>query len=192
MHDHPPGAGRSSFDLIDTEKLFSTIRPGKNITFIDLGCGRGNYAIALSDYVGEQGKIYAFDLWEEGIEDLKKAIEDKKIKNIVAATADVNQKIPLDDDCGDLCLLATVFHDLVHDNSHEGTLQEIRRILKPEGKLAVIEFAKIEGTPGPPIHIRLSPEELDKMLYLYGFHASSLTEIGPYNYLSIFICPKDK
>jgi ubiquinone/menaquinone biosynthesis C-methylase UbiE len=186
MQNHPPGAGRSSFDLIDVERLFSQFGLKEGSVFLDLGCGKGNYSLAASKYVGSRGIIYAADLWKEGIEALKASIARKKIENIRVIEADVSQRLPIKNSGVDVCLLATVFHDLVRSDVHKGTLEEVKRILKDNGTLAVVEFKKIEGPPGPPIEIRLSPEELETMLLPYGFQNTGAMEIGTYHYLAIF------
>jgi hypothetical protein len=59
--------------------------------------------------------------------------------------------------------------------------------MKTEGTLAIVEFFKKEGPPGPPKPVRLSPEEVDQMLAAHGFQQKRYTEIGPDNYLQIFI-----
>jgi len=66
-------------------------------------------------------------------------------------------------------------------------LQEVARVVKPGSILAVIEFKKIDGPPGPPRVIRLSPEETDVSLQPHGFKRMTTHEIGPYNYVSLFI-----
>jgi ubiquinone/menaquinone biosynthesis C-methylase UbiE len=47
-------------------------------------------------------------------------------------------------------------HDLVQKRDAELSLKEARRVLKAEGSLAILEFKQIDG-PGPPIHVRLTP-----------------------------------
>ena len=39
----PTGAGKSSFDLIDTEKFFQELNLQKGISFLDVASGRGAY-----------------------------------------------------------------------------------------------------------------------------------------------------
>ena len=63
--------------------------------------------------------------------------------------------------------------------------RDLKRAIN-NGKLAIIEFKKIDGPPGPPKGVRLSPEELNEYLIPYSFHLSNTLEIGPYNYLSVF------
>ncbi len=184
--DNPIGAGRSSFELIDSTLLLRTLKLREGMVFLDLACGEGYYAIAVAEVIGEKGWVYAVDLWEEGIAHLRKEASDRGLKNIKAMVADVSKKITVDDKEVDLCLMATVLHDLVQTRAHEGALREVRRVLKPEGILAIIEFKKIDGPPGPPLHIRLSPGEVERMLDVHGFKKKWTQPVGPYNYLMAF------
>lgn len=186
MNKNPIAAGKSSFDLIDTVKLFSEVQLKKDTVFLDLACGSGSYSIAASKHIGDKGKIYAVDLWREGIDNLSREVALRQIKHIHARVADVSINIPIEEHSIDICLMATVLHDLIEDKTEKGTLREVKRVLKPNGLLAVIEFKKVEGPPGPPLKIRISPEELENILSSYGFRFFKTTEIGPYNYLSVF------
>ena len=112
MRGKPIAAGKSSFDLIDAIRLFSELQLKKNTVLLDLACGSGSYAIAASEYIGEQGRIYAFDLWQEGIDSLRQETAARQIKNIHAEVADISVEIPVGDNSIDVCLMATVLHDL--------------------------------------------------------------------------------
>ena len=181
----PTGAGKSSFDLIDTEKFFQELDLQKGISFLDVASGRGAYSLAVSDIIGPQGSVVAVDLWTEGIEILKTAAQERGIENITAFVSDVGRRIPVEDQSIDVCLMSTVLHDLVDDRIDRGVLNEILRVVKPAGRLAVMEFKKIDGPPGPPKHIRLSPEEVADMLDPYGFKKERTVDVGPYNYLML-------
>jgi ubiquinone/menaquinone biosynthesis C-methylase UbiE len=82
--------------------------------------------------------------------------------------------------------MATVLHDLIEDGTHEGALEEIVRVLKPGGRLAIVEFKKIPGPPGPPEKVRLAPEELIRVLEPYGFKPRDTVSLGESTYLSLF------
>ena len=182
----PTGAGKSSFDLIDPKKCFEKLNLQKGIAFLDIACGKGFYCLAASSIIGTKGVVYGVDLWPEGIESLKAAAVKRGADNIKALVADAGQRLPVEDLSIDVCLMATVLHDFVEDQIDEGVLNEIVRVLKPGGTLAVIEFKKIEGPPGPPIHIRLSPEDVEDMLSKYGINKQDVYDVGAYNYLMLF------
>jgi len=182
----PTGAGKNSFDLIDTEKFFQQLDLQKGISFLDVASGRGAYSLAVSDIIGPRGSVVAVDLWAEGIEMLKAAAQERNFENITALVSDVGRRIPVDDQSIDVCLMSTVLHDFVRDRIDRDALNEIVRVIKPAGCLAVMEFKKIDGPPGPPIHIRLSPEEVAGLLGPYGFNKKSTADVGPYNYLILF------
>lgn len=182
----PTGAGKSSFGLIDTARFFEELDLKKGIAFLDVACGWGAYSLAVSDMIGQDSSIYAVDLWEEGIASLKKEAADKGIQNMRCFVSDVSRNIPIENDCVDVCLMATVLHDFVGDRVEQGVMKEIVRVIKPQGTLAIVEFKKIDGPPGPPKPIRLTPQEVVKIVLAYGFRQQRFTEVGPDNYLQIF------
>ena len=117
---------------------------------------------------------------------LKTDAREREINNITALVSDVGRQIPVDDLSIDVCLIATVFHDFVEDRIDQGVITEIARVVKPTGILAIVEFKKIDGPPGPPIHIRLSSEEVTDRLEPFGFKKERSVDVGPYNYLILF------
>jgi len=150
MTRKPVAAGKSSFKLIDPEKVFDALALRSGETAIDLGCGDGRYAPAMAAQVNPGGKVFGIDLWAEGLVALNLAAEDRGLTNVVTLQNDVTRPIPLPDRTADLVLLATVLHDLVLEGAAAGALSEARRLVKPKGRLAVLEFRKITGPAGPP------------------------------------------
>jgi cyclopropane fatty-acyl-phospholipid synthase-like methyltransferase len=67
----PIGAGKSSFELIDSTQLFRELNLKPGMTILDLACGKGAYSLVASEKVGAGGSVYAVDLWEDGIAQLK-------------------------------------------------------------------------------------------------------------------------
>ncbi len=186
MSEKPHGAGKSSFDLIDRDKLFAKLDLQRDTVLLDLGCGQGNYTVAAASFIDPGGHIYAFDLWKEGVEFLRQRAVSEKLVHITVAVADAGEKLPLGDQTIDICLLGTVFHDFVHGGTHATALQEVYRALKVGGRLAVVEFIKQDGPPGPPLHIRLSPEELREIITPGGFTEVRTENLGPDTYLAMY------
>ena len=117
---------------------------------------------------------------------MKKELGLKNIGNLEALTADVTKNIPLESESIDLSLMANVLHGFVANNEVEGSLREITRVLKAGGTLAVVDFKKINSTPGPPLSIRMTPEEVDALISRYGYTKEQVIEAGPYHYAVVF------
>jgi len=188
MSNAPHGAGKSSFDLIDAESLLDELEPLARRTLLDLGCGDGSYSLALSERSGPQGLVHAVDAWEEGIQKLQQRMVEESTEidaPIHTHIADASQSLPLHNNSVDLCLMATVLHDIIQGEGHDKALSEVCRVLKPEGTLAIVEFAKVEDILGPPLHIRLSEEELREVLQTHGFVVNGIIPHAPHLYLAI-------
>jgi len=153
---------------------------------LDLACGKGLYSQFLSDLTGPSGRVYAVDLWEEGLQMLEEEARKKEDTNILTIKADATKEIDIDAHSLDLCLMATVLHDFKEMYAEQTVLKQVLSLLKPGGCLAVIEFKKMDGPPGPPEHIRLSQEETEKLVTGVGFEIINTADIGPYNYAVLF------
>lgn len=186
MEKQLPGAGMSSFDLIHVQILFERLCLAKGSTFVDLGCGRGEYAIEAALRIGEKGIAYAIDLWEDGLVVLATEAEFRDLPQLRVVAADICSTLPVDGASIDVCFAAVVFHDLVQEGCAESMLEEAHRILKPHGRLAILEFKKFDGHPGPPISVKLSPDQVEQIVAPHGFARNEVTEVGPYNYLITF------
>jgi ubiquinone/menaquinone biosynthesis C-methylase UbiE len=186
MDDVPIAAGHSSFILTDPEKVLAELGVGEGSRLLDLACGRGQYSLFASGHVGDEGVIYAVDLWEEGMADLEREIAGRGIGNIRSIVADASVSIPIDPGSVDICLMAAVLHDLVEDGTHEGTLDQVRRVLATGTVLGILEFRKVEPPPGPPLSLRLAPSQVDAMICSRGFTKRAYVEVGEYMYLSTY------
>lgn len=186
MSDPPIGAGKSSFDLIDPERLFEILALEPDYVLLDVGCGAGHYALAAAVRLAPRGRVHAVDAWAEGIEALEETAEAMGLTNVRARVADAGKRLPLENQRVDVCLLAAVFHELVQAGRDRGTLREIRRVLKPHGRLAVVEFKSLEGPPGPPLAVRLAPEALAARLGTQGFRCQGFQDLTEALYLELF------
>jgi ubiquinone/menaquinone biosynthesis C-methylase UbiE len=182
-HHH---AGKSSKAFLNTERVLQETSLKNGDKFLDVGCGEGYFSIAASKIVGNKGKAYAIDSYEESIIVLKQQIHRENIRNIEAIVADVTKKMPLPQAIIDVCLMANVVHGFVANGEIPSMMTEIARVMKPGSTLAVVEFQKIDGPPGPPISIRITPEELEDLISGYGFKKNKVAEVGPFHYAAMF------
>jgi len=181
-HEHH---GRSSRGFLDDGEVLKYIGINEGDRFLDLGCGNGYFSIAASQAVGKDGMVYAFDVDEESIAQLKSEIADRKLANIESSVVDITKKLPLADESISLAFMSNVLHGLVENDEADSTLKEIARVTAQNGRLAIVEFKKQDSPMGPPLSIRLTPEDVEALAQGYGFSKDSVQEVGPYHYAVI-------
>jgi len=189
--EHHGGQGRrchgpTSAWLHDPKMVLGKIpiQPGQ--VLVDLGCGVGDYTIAASTIVGAAGRVYAIDKWSYLINQLSKTMESRGLTNIKPLTADITAPLPLDDHSVDVVFIATVLHIFNLKQDGPVIFAEVSRILKPGGRLAVVECKKEDQDFGPPKHMRNAPDEIEAALVPHGFEKVQYDDLG-YNYLIQFI-----
>ncbi len=189
-HRHAQGhdkshRGGSSFRMHDPSTVFGELKLKEGDLFLDLGCGPGDYAVYASGLVGRSGTIYALDKSESNIAELTRRAREDCLGNIRAVVSDITESLPVDDACVDVCLVATVLHIPYVTTRAEELCVEISRVLKTDGRVAVIDCHKEYLPFGPPVHMRLSSEEVRDLMEQYGFGFLSEVDLG-YNYLIQF------
>jgi ubiquinone/menaquinone biosynthesis C-methylase UbiE len=183
---HPTGAGKTSFGLIDTELFFNSLDLKPGDVFLDLACGRGVYILAIAERFGHAGQIIGVDLWPDGIAELNAEAQARGMTAVEGLVGDAGDRIPVADSSVDVLLIATALHDFYNDGIAGEALAEIKRVIKPRGRIVIIEFKKIDGPPGPPITSRLAPKEVIKLLEPYQMSVTSELALGAFTYLVSF------
>lgn len=190
-HHHRKKRGPSSFDMHDSEHVFKRLSIKEGDTFLDLGCGAGDYSLYAAKLVGESGTVYALDLWDEMLEGLRQEALKSDLHNMNTMVSDICRQIPVKDRTIDICMLATVLHIESIIEQADTLFSEIKRVLKPGGILAVIECKKEKMFFGPPVELRIAPEKLEKILSDYGFKKMDYVDLG-FNYMITFEVLKEK
>jgi ubiquinone/menaquinone biosynthesis C-methylase UbiE len=121
------------------DKLISRSGIKKGMCILEVGCGSGAFTDFIARKVGNNGKVYAADIQSEMLEQLKKKLmhfENKDIKNVTLINCDAC-KMPFKDSVFDLVSMVAVLQEIPDNNK---ALKEIKRVLKPQGTLAITEF----------------------------------------------------
>ncbi len=165
--------------ILDPEVILENLELSGEIVLADLGCGTGFISIPASRRVK---KVFALDIQQEMLDILSDNIKKEKISNIETILSK-ESSIPLPDRSVNILLMANVFHELEDRSS---LLIEVKRVLDLSGRLAIIDWKKIEMDFGPPFQERLDEKEVIDICYENGFTDLEESNIGPYNYLLIF------
>jgi ubiquinone/menaquinone biosynthesis C-methylase UbiE len=160
----------------DSRLVFSELKLNEGDFFLDLGCGAGDYAIQAARIVGNKGRVYALDRWKELVDAMSEKANAQGLQNISALESDIISLLPIKDKVIDVCLIAQVLHGFNLSKDTKNLFEEISRVLKPHGRLAILEFTKKDVGFGPPMDIRLSPEEIESTMVQYGYKKITLDD----------------
>ncbi len=175
--------GKTTRNILNPGRVLTASGLKSGDTLLDAGSGDGFISFAASQLVGEKGIVYALDAYPESVANIKEEAEKEGVNNLETIFADLTDEIPLDDNSVDVCVMANVLHGFVENNEVEEVMKEISRVVKSEGVFAVAEFKKLAGPPGPPLEVKLSPQDVEDILVQYDFEPVSSWEVGQYHYL---------
>lgn len=174
----PHRRGPSSFSLHDPVLVFGELKLKEGDSFLDLGCGVGDYSLQAAKIIGVSGVVYALDIQENLLDGLAEEAASQGLNNIRTRVSNIDSPLAIGDGCIDVAFIATVLHLFNLNEDGKILFNEIRRVLKPEGRLAIIECKKEDLPFGPPMHLRHSPEELEAAVTPYGFERLSYVDLG--------------
>ena len=184
--EHHHHAGRSSADFLDARRVLRELGLSEGQVVLDAGSGSGHFSKAASNLVGPGGTVWALDADQPSLDRLIRDIFTSGLRNIRPLLSDLTETLPVKTGSVDLCLLVNVLHGLAWDKTASRALDEIARVLKPGGRLAVVEFKKQEMEFGPPLEVRLEPEDVERLAAPAGLRKERSFEAGTYSYAVVF------
>jgi len=154
----------------------------------DFGAGSGHYARATAAMVGTSGKVYAIDVQENVLKHLKLNTHAAHRSTIDAVWGDIEKPggTRLRDASLDAVVLANTLFQV---ENRDGLLGEIRRVLKPEGKLMIVDWAGSYGGMGPAPEQVVTEHDAEALFINGGFHKVKSFRAGPHHYGVIFTAP---
>ena len=185
-HSRCRGQGPSSYWMQEPGIVFDALEICSGLSILDMGCGAGDYTLQAARMTGPLGQVTAVDNWPPTVDTLKTAANAAGLPQIQCLTADITKPpLPIKPNIMDLCIAFTVLHSFGTENSRKHLFFEAARVLKSTGRLAVMECKKQEMPFGPPIQMRISPQEVERLAAACGFKKIGDTDLG-YNYLTMF------
>lgn len=147
---------------------------------LEFGCGYGTFTIPAAQLI--RGKVYAIDIEPEMI-----AITREKSKSLGVPNIDLMQRDFILDGSGlaDRSVAYVMLFNILHAEERMVLLREAKRVLSPNGKLAVIHWNFDASTPrGPSMSIRPKPGQCRAWAEEVGFATTSPYDIPlpPYHY----------
>jgi len=146
----------------DPEENIKQFHLEEGMIVADLGAGSGAYTRAAAKVVGESGIVYAVEVQKEFLETVAKSAVTERLENIEVIWGDIETigGTKIDDNKIDAVILSNVLFQV--PNKH-GLIAETKRILKPKGKILVVDWLDSFGGLGPQPSEVVSPEQAKQL-----------------------------
>jgi ubiquinone/menaquinone biosynthesis C-methylase UbiE len=165
----------------DPEEVLTSIGLREGMVFADIGCGEGYFTIPAARRVGPRGRVYAADINAEAVERLRDRAAKEGLGNIQARAGEAENTV-FCDGCADIVFFGIDLHDF---RDPVTVLRNAARMIKPEGRVADLDWKDEPMAMGPPQAIRLSRERAKALMESAGLRVLSVQDAGPYHYLII-------
>jgi SAM-dependent methyltransferase len=164
------------------EKALDLIGIIPGMVVADVGAGSGYMTVRLARRIGPKGLVYANDVQPAMLQVMHQKIEAQHLSHVrlVQGTPD-DARLP--EGAIDLALLVDVYHEL---QQPQRMLQSIRRALKPDGRLVLIEYRKEDPTLPIAEEHRMSVSDARIEVDAEGFTFDRAIEDLPRQHILIF------
>ena len=155
----------------------------EGMSVADMGCGtQGHFVFSAAKIVGEKGVVYGVDILKSALAGVESQIKLQGAGNVKTVWSDIEifGATKIRDASLDLVML-------VNNLAKEAMLKEALRLVKPGGKLLVVDWKTGAAPFGPPTKDRISPDIMKKAAEGLGVKLEQEFDAGTYHYGLVFI-----
>lgn len=164
-------------DYQQPEKVLTYLGDLNGKTIIDIGAGSGYFSVKLAK---KAEKVIAADVNQEFLDYVQKRIDKDELKNIEL------RKIPYDnpllkDNEVDMVFIVNTNH---HIENRPDYFAKVKKGIKGNGELVIIDFFKTETPVGPPVEMKVAIDEVIADLKKAGYTTFEVeTNLLAYQYI---------
>jgi ubiquinone/menaquinone biosynthesis C-methylase UbiE len=124
----------------DPVKNLKTLGLRETDIVADLGAGTGYYSLAAGILV-PKGKVYAVELQKDFLETIKHKVKEAHLSNVEIIWGNIEKLggTKIGDNVADAVLVSNVLFQI---EDKEKFIEEIKRILKPHGKVLLVDWSE--------------------------------------------------
>lgn len=169
----------------DPKKNLERLGLEEGMRVADLGSGAGHYTLAAAEAVGDSGRVYAIDIQQDLLKQVKNISTDEHRNNIEVIWGDIEKEkgTKLPDESIDVVILSNI---LFQAENKEAVATEALRILKQKGRLLFIDWAESFGGIGPQPENIISEEHALSLFENAGFIIDRDIDAGEHHYGFVF------
>jgi len=152
----------------------------RNKTIIDIGAGTGYFEFKINE---PSAKLIAADVDDRFIAYINERIAKEKSKNIFSRKAEY-EKPPVSENEADIVYMVDVYH---HIENRKNYFSMLKKGLKPNGEMIIIDFKKGDFEQGPPNDMKIEAQIVIDEMKQAGFNlVAQDTTTLKYQYLLKF------
>jgi ubiquinone/menaquinone biosynthesis C-methylase UbiE len=163
-------------------KQFS-LSPGMQVA--DFGSGSGFYSMAIARAVAPSGRVFAVDIQKDLLQKLKNGASQSHLNNIEVIWGDLEHLggTKLRENSLDAVVVCNLFFQIKNKDS---LCLEIKRVLRPLGRVLVVDWSASYGGIGPTSDSIVSKEDMTKLFSEHDFSFDREISSGAQHYGLIF------
>jgi SAM-dependent methyltransferase len=151
-------------------------------TIADIGAGGGYFTERFARVIGPGGRVYATDVQDVMIRKLQRRAEKRQLANVTVVHGTFEDPCLPAGSC-DLAFFSSVYKEI---DQRVDYMQKIRSALKPEGRVAILEYRLDADAPGPPRDRRLAEATVIAEMQAAGFIPIQSFDFLPREYFLVF------
>ena len=151
----------------------------------DFGVGTGFYALAAARRVGDAGRVYCLDIQKDLLKRLQDSAARFKLDNIEVVWTDLEKAggSNLADQSVDAVIVVNLLFQIEDKNTF---VAEVARVLKPTGKVLLVDWADAFGGLGPQAQSIVTKENGTALFQSKGFTQLKEINAGQHHWGIIF------
>ncbi|MBK35871.1 MAG: hypothetical protein CME26_10120 [Gemmatimonadetes bacterium] len=150
---------------------------------VEVGSGTGYFTSRIARATGAKGRVIAVDAQERMLDALRARCEKEELDNVDLVAAP-GENTTIQADTANLVFLANVAHEF--DNL-AAALSEATRMLRRDGRVAVLDWIDEKTEIGPPLDHRLSETDLRLAADAAGLRPMATHTFLPHHYYVVFV-----
>jgi len=171
--------GESRINALQVLNVIKTLKVRSGQRVCDLGAGSGLFTRPLAQRVGDKGIVYAVDIDADLLKHVEKTAREQKltnIKTILGAEDDPKLPEPVD--------LIAIIDTLHHISNQAAYLKGLKKYLKPEGRIAILDFSK--NWPAGHEKMIYTVDDLDGWMTAAGFKRTEKHDFLENNFFVVY------
>jgi ubiquinone/menaquinone biosynthesis C-methylase UbiE len=168
-------------DFANPEENLKQFGVSEGMRIADLGAGTGAYSFAAAELVGTTGGVFAVEVQKDLVERVQAEARERGFMNIEVRWGDIEVSggTKLRDNSVDAVVLSNILFQL---EDREGLVREVKRILRPGGRILVIDWSDSYDNLGPAEEAVITEPDARSFFEQKGFVFEEKIAAGAHHY----------